>query len=119
MCMLETESRKSLILDKAGKLAKSEGFSLIEDPRLLDEVAGLVEYPVVLMGQFDESFLDVPPEVLITSMKKHQKCFSLKRPKSDDLVNRFITVANIPAKDGGQSIISGKRTGHFCSFVRC
>ena len=105
--LLETESRKSLILDKAGKLAKSEGFSLIEDPRLLDEVAGLVEYPVVLMGQFDESFLDVPPEVLITSMKKHQKCFSLKRPKSDDLVNRFITVANIPAKDGGQSIISG------------
>ncbi|MGI9381498.1 MAG: glycine--tRNA ligase subunit beta [Methyloligellaceae bacterium] len=105
--ILETEARKSMILDKAGKLAKSEGFSLIEDPRLLDEVAGLVEYPVVLMGQFDESFLDVPPEVLITSMKKHQKCFSLKRPKSDDLANRFITVANIPAEDGGRSIISG------------
>ncbi|MGA7326127.1 MAG: glycine--tRNA ligase subunit beta [Rhodomicrobium sp.] len=100
------EQRAKAILDGARKAAMEAGLSLVEDHGLLTENAGLVEWPVVLSGQFDESFLKVPEEVLMTSMKTHQKCFSL-RNASGKLANRFVLVANIEAEDGGKAIIAG------------
>ena len=87
------------------KLAAQQGLALVEAEALLAENAGLTEWPVPLMGEFDEDFLNVPPEVLTTSMKSHQKCFSLK--KGDKLANRFVMVANLEAKDGGKAITEG------------
>ena len=103
--VLDGNERVVDILQHARALAASEGLTLIEDEALLAENAGLTEWPVVLMGGFDESFLEVPPEVLATSMKAHQKCFSLRR--GDDFANRFILVANLEAEDGGAAIIAG------------
>ncbi len=100
------EQRAKAILDGARKAAMEAGLSLVEDHGLLTENAGLVEWPVVLSGQFDESFLEVPEEVLMTSMKTHQKCFSL-RHSSGKLASRFVLVANIEAEDGGKAIIAG------------
>ena len=104
--ILDPAERKDLIHAEAMKLAQEAGLSLLEDKGLLDEVAGLAEYPVVLIGEFDRDFLDVPPEALTSAMKKHQKYFSL----TDDngkLANRFIFVANMKAADGGVKIIDG------------
>ena len=98
--------RAQLIRDDARRLAGEQDLELVEDHGLIDENAGLVEWPVVLSGGFDADFLDVPPEVLITSLREHQKCFSLRR-KSGALANRFILVANIEADDGGAEIIGG------------
>ncbi len=103
--ILDGDERARLILDGARALAKKEKLALVEDEALLAENAGLTEWPVVLMGSFDEAFLSVPPEVLATSMKAHQKCFSLR--KGDKLANRFILVANLKAKDGGKAIVAG------------
>ncbi len=103
--VLDGQERQSIILEKARKLAAKEELILVEDAALLAENAGLTEWPVPLIGSFDEGFLEVPPEVLSTSMKAHQKCFSLKR--GDRLANRFILVANIAAKDRGKAIIAG------------
>jgi len=103
--ILDGEERAALISKQAHKLAEKQGLALVEDEALLAENAGLTEWPVVLMGEFDEDFLTVPPEVLATSMKAHQKCFSLK--KGDDLANRFILVANLKAEDGGTKITEG------------
>lgn len=103
--VLDAKERETLILQQARKLAAKEGLELVEDQALLAENAGLTEWPVVLMGSFDAGFLDVPPEVLSTSMKAHQKCLSLKR--GDKLANRFIMVANLEAKDGGKAIAAG------------
>jgi glycyl-tRNA synthetase beta chain len=105
--ILDGDERASLILEGARALAKKEKLALVEDEALLAENAGLTEWPVVLMGSFDESFLSVPPEVLATSMKAHQKCFSLR--KGDKLSNRFILVANLEAKDGGKAIVAGSQ----------
>src|SRR5690606_37379843 len=69
--------------------------------------AGLAEWPVVLMGAFDKEFLSVPAECLITSMRQHQKCFSVRDPKSGRLANRFVLVSNLIADDGGKQIVSG------------
>ncbi|MGI9482673.1 MAG: glycine--tRNA ligase subunit beta, partial [Hyphomicrobiales bacterium] len=80
---------------------------LIEDEGLLTETAGLVEWPVVLMGAFYEAFLDVPPEVIITSIKSHQKCFSVRDPKSGKLASKFLLVSNLVAKDEGKKIVAG------------
>ncbi|HEV3242179.1 MAG TPA: glycine--tRNA ligase subunit beta [Methyloceanibacter sp.] len=103
--ILDAKEREIIILKAAEKLAVKQKLALIDDMGLLAENAGLTEWPVVLMGSFDESFLDVPPEVLSTSMKAHQKCFSLRR--GDKLANRFIVVANLKAEDGGKSITAG------------
>jgi glycyl-tRNA synthetase beta chain len=103
--ILDAEERKTIILEGARAHAAREGLALVEDEALASENAGLTEWPVPLMGSFDESFLDVPPEVLATAMKAHQKCFSLRRGK--ELANRFIMVANLQAKDGGDAIIAG------------
>lgn len=104
--ILDGEERARLILDAAQALAKKQKLALVEDEGLLAENAGLTEWPVVLMGSFDEDFLSVPPEVLTTSMKAHQKCFSLRK-SGGDLVNRFILVANLEAADGGKEIVAG------------
>ena len=103
--ILDGEERAAAILKNARKLADKQGLELIEDEALLAENAGLTEWPVVLMGAFDEDFLSVPPEVLATSMKAHQKCFSLK--KGDTLADRFLLVANLKAADGGMAITAG------------
>jgi glycyl-tRNA synthetase beta chain len=104
--ILDGDERASIIRDAAQAMARHEKLSLVEDEVLLAENAGLTEWPVVLMGSFDDDFLRVPPEVLATSMKAHQKCFSLRK-KSGDLANRFILVANLKAADGGKAIVAG------------
>jgi glycyl-tRNA synthetase beta chain len=80
--ILSAEERQKIILEGARAAAQKASLELVEDDALLAEAAGLVEWPVVLMGAFDEAFLDVPPEVIITAIKKHQKCFSLRTPFS-------------------------------------
>jgi glycyl-tRNA synthetase beta chain len=97
------------IAEQAERLAAGEGLALVADDALVEENAGLAEWPVVLAGAFDESFLDVPQEVLITAMKAHQKCFSLRRPESGALANRFLMVANMEAADGGAAIVAGNQ----------
>jgi len=104
--MVARPRRAQLIRDNARRLAGEQDLELVEDHGLIDENAGLVEWPVVLSGGFDADFLDVPPEVLITSLKEHQKCFSLRR-KDGALANRFILVSNIEADDGGKAIVEG------------
>jgi glycyl-tRNA synthetase beta chain len=101
------EQRAKVILDGAHKAAAEAGLALVEDHGLLTENAGLAEWPVVLSGKFDEAFLEVPEEILITSMRAHQKCFSLRHKKTGALANRFILVANIEAEDAGKAIAAG------------
>jgi glycyl-tRNA synthetase beta chain len=105
--MLDPARRVATIGGQALALAKTAKLELVEDEALLNENAGLTEWPVVLMGTFDKAFLDVPGEVLATSMKAHQKCFSLRDPKTKKLANKFLLVSNLVAKDGGTAITSG------------
>ncbi len=105
--MLIADDRRETILADAQAAVANEGFELVEDKALLDEVAGLVEWPVVLMGRFDEAFLAVPDEVLTSAMRGHQKYFSVRDPKTGRLAPRFVTVANLVAQDGGKEIIAG------------
>ncbi|MEZ5923849.1 MAG: glycine--tRNA ligase subunit beta [Hyphomicrobiaceae bacterium] len=105
--MLDQEERKLLILEKARKLAHSHNLELVEDEALARENAGLVEWPTVLLGRFDEAFLSVPEAVLSTSMKAHQKCFSLRDPETETLAARFLLVSNLEADDGGKRIVAG------------
>ncbi len=105
--VLARAERIDAIAGQARELAGAESLALVEDEALVEENAGLAEWPVVLAGSFDESFLEVPQEVLITSMKAHQKCFSLRQPNSGALANRFLMVANQQARDGGKSIVAG------------
>ncbi len=104
--MVDREQRKKTILTRARALAGAEGLTLRDDPELLEEVAGLVEWPVVLIGRIDDAFLDVPPEVLITAMRAHQRYFSLTRPDGS-LAPRFIVVANTITVDGGRAVVAG------------
>ncbi|MBX9682732.1 MAG: glycine--tRNA ligase subunit beta [Hyphomicrobium sp.] len=105
--MLDPAARTASIADQAHALAKSAKLEMVEDAALLAENAGLTEWPVVLIGAFDAEFLDVPGEVLMTSMKTHQKCFSLRDPKAKKLANKFLLVSNLVAKDAGRAITSG------------
>jgi glycyl-tRNA synthetase beta chain len=105
--ILDAAERAALIGEEARALAKEHKLALVEDEALLAENAGLTEWPTVLMGTFDEAFLDVPAECLMLSMKQHQKCFSLKAPRSGKLANRFLLVSNLVAKDGGRKIVAG------------
>ena len=104
---IDAVKRAELILHEARRIADEHGLELVEDEGLLRENAGLVEWPTVLIGKFDQEFLQVPGEVLTTSMKAHQKCFSLRDPKTDGLANRFLMVSNLRAKDGGEAIVAG------------
>jgi len=105
--VLDTGERKEIIARDAATLCKAQGLELVEDAGLLNEVAGLAEWPVVMMGAFDEKFLALPDEVLTASMRGHQKYFSVRDPKSCRLANRFICVANIEAPDGGKAMRAG------------
>src|SRR3954452_14484741 len=99
--------RKDVILADAKQLAFAQGFELVGDQVLLDEVAGLVEWPVVLMGSFDEQFLSIPGEVIRATIRNNQKCFVVSDPKTGKLTNKFILTANIEASDGGKAIVAG------------
>lgn len=105
--VLDPERRKDSILTDAKQLAFAQGFELVEDQNLLDEVAGLVEWPVVLMGSFDQEFLSIPAEVIRATIRNNQKCFVVSDPKTGKLASKFIPVANIEATDGGKAIVSG------------
>jgi len=106
--VLDAERRKRIILDDAKNLAFAAGLELVEDEGLLEEVSGLVEWPVVLMGEFEEAFLEIPAEVIRLTIRANQKCF-VTRPQgaSEGLSNRFILISNILAKDGGKEIAYG------------
>jgi glycyl-tRNA synthetase beta chain len=104
--VLDPARRREIILHDARHLAFAQGFELVEDPALLDEVAGLVEWPVALMGSFDADFLRLPPEVIRTTIRVNQKCFVVRGPDGG-LTNKFILVSNTEAKDGGAAIIAG------------
>jgi glycyl-tRNA synthetase beta chain len=133
--VLDADRRKQMILADARDRALAAGLELVEDEALLEEVAGLVEWPVVLMGSFDQAFLEIPPEVIRTTIRANQKCFVLRHPSSSSprpegerasplmsaseleakgegaptsrLANRFVLVANIEATDDGKAIVAG------------
>jgi len=105
--VLDGERRKEMILADAKNLAFAQGYELVEDAGLLAEVAGLVEWPVVLMGSFDAAFLAIPPEIIRATIRNNQKCFVLRDPVTARLVDKFILVANIEAEDGGKAIVAG------------
>lgn len=104
--ILDAVERREIIASDADKLAAKAGLRLRDDPGLLDEVAGLVEWPVVLLGGIDAEFMDVPPEILTTAMRSHQKYFALE-DKSGNFAPNFIVVANMTAEDGGKAIVAG------------
>jgi glycyl-tRNA synthetase beta chain len=118
--ILDADRRKQTILADARTRALAANLELIEDEALLEEVAGLVEWPVVLMGEFEVAFLDIPPEVIRTTIRNNQKCFVLRDPQEarsaagatgtkepGALSNRFLLVANIEGSDGGKAIAAG------------
>ena len=105
--VLDPEERKERILDAARTLCFARNFELVEDEGLLDEVAGLTEWPVPILGDMDPAFLDLPPEVIRTSMRVNQRYFAVRDPKTGFLVPHFIAVANIEATDGGKLIAAG------------
>lgn len=105
--VLDPARRRDIILFDAQSLAYAQGLELVVDIALLDEVAGLVEWPVVLMGEFDAAFLAIPPEVIRATIRANQKCFVLRDPATGGLANKFILTANIVAPDGGQAIAAG------------
>jgi glycyl-tRNA synthetase beta chain len=105
--ILDAAERKSVILHEAKQLAHAQNLELIADDTLADEVAGLVEWPIALIGQFDKPFLDVPQEILISTMRANQKYFALKDPATGKLSNKFVVIANMITKDGGKNIVAG------------
>src|SRR6188768_2848130 len=105
--VLDPARRADIILADAKNLAFAQGFELVEDQGLLAEVAGLVEWPVTLMGSFDKAFLAIPEEVIRATIRNNQKCFVLRDPQTAELVNKFILVANEEAADGGKAIVTG------------
>ncbi len=106
--MLDAERRKDVILHDARDLAFANGLELVEDEGLLEEVSGLVEWPHVLMGEFEQEYLEIPAEIIRLTIKTNQKCF-VTRPQgaTEGLSNRFILISNIEAKDGGKEIVHG------------
>jgi len=104
--ILDPVERKQIVLAGAEKLCAEAQVALKSDDGLLDEVAGLVEWPVPMLGTIDGQFMDVPPEVLIVSMKNHQRYFATTQ-KDGALASRFVVVANTVARDGGKAIVDG------------
>jgi glycyl-tRNA synthetase beta chain len=105
--VLDPQARKDIILEDAKELAFAQGLELVEDQVLADEVAGLVEWPVALMGTFEKEYLSIPDEVIRATIRNNQKCFVVRDPKTGKLTNKFILTANIEATDGGKTIIGG------------
>src|SRR5277367_4707221 len=104
--VLDADRRKDMILADARNLAFAAGLELVEDEGLLEEVAGLVEWPIVLMGEFEPTFLEIPPEAIRATIRANQKCFVL-RDGAGKLANRFILVSNLVASDAGAAIAAG------------
>ncbi len=106
--ILDAERRKDIILHDAKDLAFANGLDLVEDEGLLEEVSGLVEWPQVLIGTFEDDYLQIPAEIIRLTIKTNQKCF-VTRPQGaeEGLSNRFILVSNIQASDGGKEIVHG------------
>ncbi len=106
--VIDADRRKEIILSDARNLAFASGLEMVEDDGLLEEVSGLVEWPVVLLGEFEEDFLSIPAEVIRLTIRANQKCF-VTRPQgaSEGLSSRFVVTANIEAKDGGAEIARG------------
>ena len=104
--VLDADRRKAIILADSKELAFAQGLTLIEDEGLLEEIAGLVEWPIVLMGEFEAAFLDLPSEVIRATIRANQKCFVL-RDGDGKLANKFILVSNLVAPDGGAAIAAG------------
>jgi glycyl-tRNA synthetase beta chain len=105
--VLDAQRRRDIILTEAKQLAFAQGLELVEDEGLLNEVSGLVEWPVVLLGAFDASFLSIPEEVIRATIRNNQKCFVLRDTETAKLTNKFILVSNIEADDGGKEIVAG------------
>ncbi len=105
--VLDVEERKARILEGTRTLCFARGLELVEDEGLLEEVAGLAEWPTPILGDMDPAFLDLPPEVIRTSMRTHQKYFAVRRPGEAGLAPHFLVVANIQAADGGKEIALG------------
>jgi glycyl-tRNA synthetase beta chain len=105
--VLDAERRRDIIRTEAKQLAFAQGLEVVEDEGLLAEVAGLVEWPVVLMGAFDERFLQIPEEVIRATIRNNQKCFVLRDAAHAKLVNNFLLVSNVEATDGGKAIVAG------------
>jgi glycyl-tRNA synthetase beta chain len=106
--ILRSEERADTIWHEATNQAFANGLEVVEDKGLLAEVSGLVEWPVVLSGKIGEAFLGLPPEVLQTSMKEHQKFFSVRNPRSGR-IEGFVTVANTETADHGATILKGNQ----------
>ncbi len=104
--VLDREQRKAGIRGQAELIAKQHGLRLREDPGLLDEVTGLVEWPIAVCGKIDAEFMELPPEVLVTSMRAHQKYLALE-DEQGNLAPKFIAIANLEAEDGGEAIVAG------------
>jgi glycyl-tRNA synthetase beta chain len=105
--VLDAERRRQIILTEAKQLAFAQGLELVADEGLLNEVAGLVEWPVVLMGSFDQKFLQIPEEVIRATIRNNQKCFVLRDTAHAKLIDKFILVSNLETEDGGKSIVAG------------
>lgn len=105
--ILDADRRKEIILADAKNITFASGLDLVEDEGLLEEVSGLVEYPHVLMGSFEEDYLKIPAEIIRLTIKTNQKCFVTRLHGQEALSNHFILVSNIEAKDGGAEIIHG------------
>jgi len=105
--ILDAERRKDIILHDARDIAFASGLKLVEDEGLLEEVSGLVEWPQVLMGSFEEDYLSIPSEIIRLTIKTNQKCFVTRKQGEETLSNKFILVSNIQATDGGKEIIHG------------
>ena len=104
--VLDRDERRAGIKGQAELIAKQQGLRLREDDGLLDEVTGLVEWPVAVCGNIDADFMELPPEVLVTSMRAHQKYLALE-DEAGNLASKFVAIANLEAKDGGAAIIAG------------
>src|ERR1700753_4031619 len=105
--VLDPQRRKDTIVTDAQQLAFARGYELVADQGLRDEVSGLVEWPVVLMGSFEEEFLKTPAEVIRATIRNNQKCFVVRDPKTGGLANKFVLTSNIEATDGGKAIVAG------------
>lgn len=105
--ILDPQARKDIIFADAKELTFAQGFELVEDQVLLDEVSGLVEWPVVMMGSFEPEYLAIPDEVIRATIRNNQKCFVVRDPNTGKLTNKFVLTANIEAADGGKTIVAG------------
>ncbi|MDP9138599.1 MAG: glycine--tRNA ligase subunit beta [Pseudomonadota bacterium] len=105
--MLDAEERVHAIATEATNLAFARGLEIITDEALLRETAGLVEWPVVHIGEFPARFLDMAPELIVTSLRTHQKCFALRNANTQKLSDNYVLIANLAATDGGKQIVAG------------